>query len=80
MIRDTFIIAVVDTFDSLAIDADRSAGMLQRAGKRIMSFSSLREALTAGFITVARMFSAHHDIPFATQIISVVGTVSDAAF
>lgn len=74
MIRHTLVIAVMNAFYSLTVDADRLAGMCDRTGKRIRSFSLVVKAFTAGVITIAGMFSCHHDISFTAQAILIIGT------
>ena len=48
--------------------------------ERIHPFSLLRKALAAGFVTVAGMLSAHHDVALAAQALVVVGTVFHSTF
>ena len=64
----------MNTFYSLTVDADRLAGMRDRTGKRIRSFSLVVKAFAAGIITVAGMLSCHHDISFTAQAILIIGT------
>lgn len=72
MICAAFVIGVINTFYSFAVDADRLAGMIQSIGKRISL--SLMKALAAGFITGTCPDSAYHDIAFAAAGIAVVST------
>lgn len=74
MIRHTLVIAVMNAFYSLTVDADGLAGMRDRTGKRIRSFSLVVKAFAAGIITVAGMLSCHHDISFTAQTILIIGT------
>ena len=48
MIRQAFIVAVVDTFHRLAVNADGTAGMFGFIGRAVALF--LPETLTAGFL------------------------------
>lgn len=74
MLRHTLVIAVMNAFYSLTVDADRLAGVCNRTGKRIRSFSLVVKAFAAGVITIAGMFSCHHDISFTAQAILIIGT------
>jgi len=80
MLGMTFVIRIVDTLHSLTVDADNLAGMNHRTLKRIHSLPLLNKALTAGRLTIAGMFSAHHDIPLAAQTILIVDTVLHCTF
>ena len=73
MLRVTFIIGVVHTFCRLTVDADRPAGMLQRADIRVAA--SLGKALTAGPVTVTGVTASHHDIPFTAAILLIIAAV-----
>ena len=73
MFRVTFIIGVVHTFCRLTVDADRPAGMFERADIRVAA--SLRKALTAGPVTIAGMTASHHDIPFTAAILLIIAAV-----
>lgn len=74
MIRYTLVIAVMNAFYSLTVDADRLAGMCDRTGKRIRSFSLVVKAFAAGIITVAGVLSCHHNISLAAQTVLIIGT------
>ena len=80
MIRHTLIIAVIDALDCLAVDADGPAGMRQGVTERIPSLSLLRKAFTAGAVTVAGMFAAHHDVSLAAQTVLIIGTIFHNTF
>ena len=80
MVCRTLIIRIINTFYRLTVDADRSAGMRQRAGKRIIPLSFLRKAVAAGVVTIAGMFAANHDIAFTTIAVCVIGTVFHTTF
>ena len=80
MIRHTLVIAVIDTFDRLTVDADRMAWMRQGITERFSSLSLLRKALTAGAVTVTGVLAAHHDISLAAQTVLIIGTIFHNAF
>ena len=80
MIRHTLIIAVIDALDCLAVDADGPAGMRQGVTERIPSLPLLCKAFTAGALTVAGMFAAHHDISLAAQTVLIIGTIFHNTF
>ena len=80
MIRHTLVIAVIDTFDRLTVDADRMAWMRQGITERFSSLSLLRKALTAGAVTVTGVLAAHHDISLAAQTVLIIGTIFYNAF
>ena len=74
MIRHTLVIAVIDAFYRLAVDADGFAGMGQGTGKGITSLSLLRKAFTTSTVTVTGMLAAYHDVSFTAQAILIIGT------
>ena len=80
MLRHALVIAVINTFYRLTVDADRMAWMRQGITERFSSLSLLRKALTAGAVTVAGMLSAHHDITLAAQTVLIIGTIFHNAF
>jgi len=80
MVCYTFVIAVINTSYRLTVNTDSLAGMRQRAGISVMSFSLLSKALAAGIITFAGMLSAHHNVPFTTVAIVIIGTVRHRTF
>ena len=80
MIRMTFVIGIIDAFYRFAVNADGLAGMNHGAFKGTHPLPLLKEALAAGVVAIAGMFSAHHNIPFAAQAILIVGTILYAAF
>ena len=80
MVCHTLIIAVIDTFYSLTVDADGLTWMSQRVTERLPSLSFLRKALATGSVAVAGMLTSHHDIALAAQAILIIGTVFHNAF
>ncbi len=75
MLRHTLVIAVIDTFYRLAVDADGTAWMRQGTGKRILSISLLCKTFATGAVTVTGMLAAYHDITLAAQTILIIRTV-----
>ena len=73
MFRMAFVIAVINAFYRFAVDADRPAGMFQRARIRVAAF--LRKALTASIILFVRMFPADHNIAFTAALFFVINTI-----
>ena len=80
MIRHTLVIAVINTFYRLTVDADRMAWMRQGIAERFSSLSLLRKALTAGAVTVTGVLAAHHDVSLAAQTVLIIGTIFHNAF
>jgi len=80
MIRHALVIAVINTFYRLTVDADRMAWMSQGAAERIPPLSLLRKAFTAGSVTVAGVLATHHDVSLATQTVLIIGTIFHNAF
>jgi ABC-type transport system involved in cytochrome bd biosynthesis fused ATPase/permease subunit len=74
----TLIIGIVHTLLRLTVNADRTAGMLQRT--YISVITPLGKALTAGAVAVARMTASHHDIALAAIIFLIVTTILHATF
>lgn len=74
MLCITAIIRIVHALHCLAVDADMLARVGYCARKTVAA--SLVKALTAGVVTVAGMFSSHHDIALAAAVIFVVGTIA----
>lgn len=73
MFRMAFIIGIVHTFCRLAVNADRSAGMIK--GTDIGIATSLGKALATGAVTVAGVTASHHDITLAAAILLIITTV-----
>ena len=80
MLRHALVIAVINTFYRLTVDADRMAWMRQGAAERIPPLSLLRKAFTAGSVTVAGMLASHHDITLAAHTILIIGTIFHNTF
>lgn len=80
MIRHALVIAVINTFYRLTVDADRMAWMSQGIAERFSSLSLLRKALTAGAVTVTGVLAAHHDVSLAAQTVLIIGTIFHNAF
>lgn len=80
MIRHALVIAVINTFYRLTVDADRMAWMRQGITERFSSLSLLRKALTTGAVTVAGVLAAHHDVSLAAQTVLIIGTIFHNAF
>ena len=80
MIRHTLVIAVINTFYRLTVDADRMTWMRQGITERFSSLSLLRKALTAGVVTVTGVLAAHHDVSLAAQTVLVIGTIFHNTF
>lgn len=80
MIRHALVIAVINTFYRLTVDADRMAWMRQGIAERFSSLSLLRKALTAGAVTVTGVLAAHHDVSLAAQTVLIIGTIFHNAF
>ena len=80
MIRHALVIAVINTFYRLTVDADGMAWMRQGITERFSSLSLLRKALTAGAVTVTGVLAAHHDISLAAHTILIIGTIFHNAF
>ena len=80
MLRHTLVIAVMNTFYSLTVDADRMAWMRQGITERFSSLSLLRKALTAGAVTVTGVLAAHHDVSLAAQTVLIIGTIFHNTF
>lgn len=80
MIRHALVIAVINTFYRLTVDADRMAWMSQGAAERTPPLSLLRKAFTAGSVTVAGVLATHHDVSLATQTVLIIGTIFHNAF
>ena len=80
MIRHALVIAVINTFYRLTVDADRMAWMRQGITERFSSLSLLCKALTAGSVTVAGMLASHHDITLAAHTILIIGTIFHNTF
>ena len=80
MIRHTLVIAVINTFYRLTVDADGMAWMRQGITERFSSLSLLRKALTAGAVTVTGMLASHHDVSLAAALLCVVAAVVHSAF
>ena len=74
MLCTAAVIRIVHAFHGLTIDADMLAWVWNCTCKAIAA--PLVKALTAGIITVAGMFSSHHDIALATAAVFVVGTIT----
>lgn len=80
MIRHALVIAVINTFYRLTVDADRMAWMRQGITERFSPLSLLRKALTAGVVTVTGVLAAHHDVSLAAQTVLIIGTIFHNAF
>ena len=80
MICHALVIAVINTFYRLTVDADRMAWMRQGITERLSSLSLLRKALTAGAVTVTGMLAAHHDVSLAAQTVLIIGTIFHNTF
>ena len=80
MIRHALVIAVINTFYRLTVDADRMTWMRQGITERFSSLSLLRKALTAGVVTVTGVLAAHHDVSLAAQTVLIIGTIFHNAF
>jgi len=78
MLRMTLIVRIVHALFRLAVDADRAAGMLQRA--YISVVPSLGKALAAGAFTIAGMCASHHDIALTAIMFLIVTTVLHTTF
>ena len=73
MLRMAFIIAVINTFYRLAVNANRPAWVFQGTGIRIAPFFG--KAFAASLIHILCMFSANHYIAFAAALTLVVNTI-----
>ena len=80
MICHALVIAVINTFYRLTVDADRMAWMRQGITERFSSLSLLRKALTAGAVTVTGVLAAHHDVSLAAQTVLIIGTIFHNTF
>ena len=80
MVSHALVVAVVDTFHCFTVNADGLAGMRQRTGVGVHPAMLLGKTLTAGVITTAGMFSAHHNITLAAKAILIVGTIFHYTF
>ena len=80
MIRHALVIAVINTFYRLTVDADRMAWMRQGITERFSSLSLLRKAFTAGAVTVTGMLAAHHDVSLTAQTVLIIGTIFHNTF
>jgi len=74
----TLVIGIVHALFRLTVNADRTAGMLQRT--HISVIPPLGKALTASALTVAGMGASHHDIALAAIIFLIVTTIFHATF
>ena len=75
MIRIALIIGIVNTFYGFTVYAYGLAGVGHGTLKRLPAFPFLNKALTAGIVTIAGMFSAHHNVSFAAKAILIIGTI-----
>ena len=80
MICHALVIAVINTFYRLTVDADRMAWMRQGITERFSSLSLLRKALTTGAVTVTGVLAAHHDVSLAAQTVLIIGTIFHNTF
>lgn len=80
MLRRTFVILIVGTLGSLAVNTDIAGGVTGAVGVRIAGSLSGEKALAAGLVLTAGMSSAHHDVPLGAQSFLVVGTVFHSTF
>ena len=80
MVRHTLVIAVIDAFHRLAVNADGSAGMRQGIAEIIPSLSLLCKTFTTGAVTVAGMPAPYHDIALAAQAVLIIGTIFHNTF
>jgi hypothetical protein len=78
MFRVTFIIGIIDTLDSLTVNTDCAAGVIERTDIGIVA--SLGKAFTACPVASIRMTASHHDVPFTAIIILIIGTVFYSTF
>lgn len=74
MIRAAAVVFIVHALYCLTVDADVLARVRDRARKAVAA--PLVKTLTAGVLTVAGMFSAHHDISLAAAVVFVIGTIA----
>ena len=74
MIRIALIICVVNAFIGLTVNTDRPARMCYGTCEN-PRVASVPEALAAGVILAAGMFSRHHNVPLAAVPVIVVGTI-----
>ena len=80
MLRHALVVAVIDAFHRLTVDADNPARMRQGITEGIPSLSLLCKALTAGAVTVTGMPAAYHDVSLAAQTILIIGTIFHNTF
>ena len=80
MIRHALVIAVINTFYRLTVDADGMAWMRQGITERFSSLSLLCKAFTTGAVTVAGMLASHHDITLAAHTVLIIGTIFHNTF
>ena len=73
MVRMAAVVAVVDTFCRLTVNADRLARVRNCACERIAA--SLVKAFTARVIAVTGMFSTYHNVAFTAAMVFVIGTI-----
>ena len=76
----TLIVRVIAALCRLTVDADRIAGMAGRILEGILSFPSLRKALTACLVTTACILAAYKDVSLAAKMLVVVGTIIHCTF
>jgi len=69
MLRNTFVIAVMNAFGRFAVDADNR---FRTACVRHAVLPSVHEALAARVITAFRMLSAYHNVALAAASVLIV--------
>jgi len=75
MICHTFITCIINTFYRVTVYADHFAGLIGGIAVRIMSFSSLGEAVTTGFPVTGSIHTTDHDISLTAISLFIIGTV-----
>ena len=75
MIRCAFILSVVDTLHSLAVNTDGLAGMIDGAGKGVHPFSPAGKALAAGIVPSPGMLSSHTDLALPAEPLVIIDTI-----
>lgn len=73
MLRMAFILAVINTFYRLTVNANRPAWVFQGTGIRISPFFG--KAFAASSIHILCMLSSNHYIAFAAALALVVNTI-----